>query len=624
MEDDVGDFDGGDHRISAAADEGFLGEEEDDDYDDLYNDVNVGEGFLQSLQRPNHPGFGGGGEREAPPPVEDQRAPPQPPPSSVTAERASIPGVGQGVPYVGVTAPAQPFPPMMPPSAAPAGGGGGGLRVELGQPSGPSVRYGENQGQFGHSNEGFARQGVQQQQQQQLPPPQPQPQPQPPQPQPQSTYNVNGGGGGGTTLFVGDLHWWTTDADLENELCKYGQVKEVKFFDEKASGKSKGYCQVDFFDPAAATACKEGMNGHLFNGRPCVVAFASPFNIRRMGEARLGKNQGLSSQGGSQVQQGNRVGGADAGRGGGGAIPTGGNYGRGAGGWGRGRGQMGGPMRNRVGAGGRGIMGNGSAGGGGFGGPGVPPVMPPQAMGFDPTYGAAAAAAHMGRMAGYGGFPGGGPGGPTFPGLMASFPPATAGGMGLAGVAPHVNPAFFGRGMGMMPAPGMDGSGMGMWTDPGMGGGWGGGDEGGGGGRAGESSYGEDAASDHQYGEPSHEKVGGGGGWSNAGRETPASERRYPRDDREKDVVMIGQRGGLTVMIEKGKGSGKGTGNGREIGIGNEIVNEREKGIGIGTGMKGTDMGIITIGTGSVRVIMMMSWIGGDHLVGDLEASQGY
>ncbi|KAG8049874.1 hypothetical protein GUJ93_ZPchr0009g553 [Zizania palustris] len=40
----------------------------------------------------------------------------------------------------------------------------------------------------------------------------------------------NGGGGdgpGGTTLFVGELHWWTTDADLEAELSKYGQVKEV-------------------------------------------------------------------------------------------------------------------------------------------------------------------------------------------------------------------------------------------------------------------------------------------------------------------------------------------------------------------------------------------------------------
>lgn len=97
-----------------------------------------------------------------------------------------------------------------------------------------------------------------------------------------------------TILFVGDLHWWTTDAELEAELCKYGVVKEVKFFDEKASGKSKGYCQVEFYDPAAATACKEGMNGHLFNGRPCVVAFASPYSVKRMGEAQVNRNQQMA------------------------------------------------------------------------------------------------------------------------------------------------------------------------------------------------------------------------------------------------------------------------------------------------------------------------------------------
>ncbi|XP_043722468.1 uncharacterized PE-PGRS family protein PE_PGRS54-like [Telopea speciosissima] len=33
-----------------------------------------------------------------------------------------------------------------------------------------------------------------------------------------------GGGGGGTILLVGDLHWWTTDVELEVELNKYGSV----------------------------------------------------------------------------------------------------------------------------------------------------------------------------------------------------------------------------------------------------------------------------------------------------------------------------------------------------------------------------------------------------------------
>ncbi|PRQ33097.1 hypothetical protein RchiOBHm_Chr5g0053701 [Rosa chinensis] len=55
------DGDGADHfhrneAISAVADDGFLAEE-DDDYEDLYNDVNVGEGFYQSMRKSEESGF---------------------------------------------------------------------------------------------------------------------------------------------------------------------------------------------------------------------------------------------------------------------------------------------------------------------------------------------------------------------------------------------------------------------------------------------------------------------------------------------------------------------------------------------------------------------------------------
>ncbi|KAE8784909.1 RNA-binding protein cabeza [Hordeum vulgare] len=159
----------------------------------------------------------------------------------------------------------------------------------------------------------------------------------------------NGGGGNGpgaTTLFVGDLHWWTTDADLEAELVKYGRVKEVRFFDEKASGKSKGYCKVDFFNPRAAVACKEGMNGHPFNGRPCVIVFALPNIVRRMGEAQLKNNQPMGQKNSGMQKSGGRggggppggppgpqVGGNYGGRGGGGAGGGGGGGGGGCGAW---------------------------------------------------------------------------------------------------------------------------------------------------------------------------------------------------------------------------------------------------------------------------------------------------
>ncbi|CAI9756340.1 unnamed protein product [Fraxinus pennsylvanica] len=317
---------------------------------------------------------------------------------------------------------------------------------------------------------------------------------------------------GNTMLFVGELHWWTTDAELEAVLSQYGMVKEIKFFDERASGKSKGYCQVEFYDPAAASACKDGMNGHLFNGRACVVTFANPQTIKQMGASYMNKTQ---AQAPSQPQ-GRRPMNDGAGRGNG-ANYSGGDAGRnfGRGGWGRGgqqmpnRGPAAVPIRGRGAMGTKNMIGTapGSVGGavggaygqGLMGGPafgGHPGIMHPHGMmgpGFDPAF--------MGRGVGYGGFSG-----PAFPGMVPPFPVVNP--MGLPGVAPHVNPAFFNRGMasngmGMMGTAGMDGPHSGMWNDLNMGG-WGGEEQGRG---TRESSYGgEDNASEYGYGEASLDK----------------------------------------------------------------------------------------------------------------------
>ncbi|KAJ0679838.1 putative RNA recognition motif domain, nucleotide-binding alpha-beta plait domain superfamily [Helianthus annuus] len=484
----------GDGAIPALADDEIVGE--DDEYDDLYNDVNVGENFLQ-MQRaaellPSANAGNGKFHDQKPNVVETQPEPtsqdlnintniPKPvyPSTGLSKEGLTVDlSQKRMVPQVsndtGFHAPQNS---LVEPVPGPVGNESGPMLnsnishdpAGVGGPQMPGHQMGVNQVRPPADN-------------------------------------------GATTLFVGELHWWTTDAELENVLSQYGRVKEIKFFDERASGKSKGYCQVDFYDSGSAAACKDGMNGYVFNGRPCVVAFASPQTIRQMGASYGNKNQGPTIQ--SQAEPpGRRPANDMAGRGGGNNFSggdTGRNYGRGN--WGRGGGQGGmnrGNMRGRGGMGPKNMntpgFGNGPAGGG-YGGPGFggPPggFMPPQGMmggGFDPTY--------MGRGAGYGGFPGSG-----FPGMMPQFPGVNT--MGLAGVAPHVNPAFFGRGMGgggmgMMGTGGMEGPQAGMWGDTGMGGGWNG-EEQGQGQRTRESSYGgEDGGSEYGYGggETSHEKV---------------------------------------------------------------------------------------------------------------------
>ena len=69
----------------------------------------------------------------------------------------------------------------------------------------------------------------------------------------------------------------------------YGKVKDIKFSEEKASGKSKGYCQVEFYDHTTAYNCKAGMHGRLFNGRPCVIAFSSLVNLGQFSSAQINK-----------------------------------------------------------------------------------------------------------------------------------------------------------------------------------------------------------------------------------------------------------------------------------------------------------------------------------------------
>ncbi|KAK9050907.1 hypothetical protein SSX86_027532 [Deinandra increscens subsp. villosa] len=486
----------GDGAIPALADDEIVGE--DDEYDDLYNDVNVGESFLQ-MQRaeslPSAANVGNGQLRDQKPNVPE--APPVTRPDSVPQDlNTNIPKPvypSTGLNKEGLTVDL--LQKRMVPQVSNDTGFRGPQNTLAEPVPGP---IGNEPGPMLNSNPGHdpAGAGI----------------PQVPGHQMGANQVRPPSENGATTLFVGELHWWTTDAELENVLSQYGRVKEIKFFDERASGKSKGYCQVDFYDSGSAAACKDGMNGYVFNGRPCVVAFASPQTMRQMGATYGNKNQGPPVQ--SQAEPAGRRPMNDmAGRGGGNNFSggdAGRNYGRGN--WNRGGGQGGmnrGNMRGRGGMGPKNVnspgFGSGPAGGG-YPGPafGGPPggFMHPQGMmggGFDPTY--------MGRGGGYGGFPGSG-----FPGMMPQFPGVNT--MGLAGVAPHVNPAFFGRGMGgggmgMMATGGMEGPQGGMWGDTGMGGGWGG-EEHGQGQRTRESSYGgEDGGSEYGYGggEASHEKV---------------------------------------------------------------------------------------------------------------------
>ena len=65
-----------------------------------------------------------------------------------------------------------------------------------------------------------------------------------------------------TAVYIGNLQWWTTDAEIEALCAPHGGIERIRFFEEKPNGKSKGYVLVDFDSAKAAYLCKQSLDGY--------------------------------------------------------------------------------------------------------------------------------------------------------------------------------------------------------------------------------------------------------------------------------------------------------------------------------------------------------------------------
>jgi RNA recognition motif-containing protein len=144
----------------------------------------------------------------------------------------------------------------------------------------------------------------------------------------------------GTKIYVGNLPWRATDAQLSQLFGQHGEVTDAKIVMDRETGRSRGFGFVTMVADDAAQAAIQALNGFSLEGRSLVV-----------NEAR--------------EQTGGGGGGGGPRRGGGG----GGGYGRGGGGGGYGGGGGGGGGGYGRGGGGGGY-GGGGGGGGGYGGGG--------------------------------------------------------------------------------------------------------------------------------------------------------------------------------------------------------------------------------------------------------------
>ena len=77
------------------------------------------------------------------------------------------------------------------------------------------------------------------------------------------------------SLFVGNLPWSVTDADLQAKFAEFGSVISARVVTDKFSGKSRGFGFVDMEDADAEKAIA-GMTGYKWNDREITVNEARP------------------------------------------------------------------------------------------------------------------------------------------------------------------------------------------------------------------------------------------------------------------------------------------------------------------------------------------------------------
>ena len=109
-------------------------------------------------------------------------------------------------------------------------------------------------------------------------------------------------------LYVGNLSYNTTEADLETLFSQSGTVESVRVMRDMATGRARGFGFVEMASEEEAQAAINATNGQEFGGRALTVNEARP-------QERTGGFGGGGGRGGSG-------GGYGGGRGGGGGRRT--------------------------------------------------------------------------------------------------------------------------------------------------------------------------------------------------------------------------------------------------------------------------------------------------------------
>jgi cold-inducible RNA-binding protein len=89
-------------------------------------------------------------------------------------------------------------------------------------------------------------------------------------------------------LFVGNLAYSTTEADLRTYFSTIAPPSQVVLPVDRETGRPRGFAFVEFQDRGHAEAAIQRFNGQVFNGRPLAVSEARAREDRGPGGPRPG------------------------------------------------------------------------------------------------------------------------------------------------------------------------------------------------------------------------------------------------------------------------------------------------------------------------------------------------
>ena len=102
----------------------------------------------------------------------------------------------------------------------------------------------------------------------------------------------------GKKLYVGNLTYSVTHANLEEWFAQYGTVQSAQVITDRDTGRSKGFAFVEMDTDAQAQSAIQGLNDQEHDGRRLTVNEAKPREPRSGGGGGYGGGGGGGYGGG--------------------------------------------------------------------------------------------------------------------------------------------------------------------------------------------------------------------------------------------------------------------------------------------------------------------------------------